>query len=126
MRSDWKTPGSPLRTALEAAEDKKAADITVLEMKESASFTDYFLICSGTSSRQIQTISDEVERRLGLADLRPLHVEGYNHAEWILMDYGDFVVHIFSDRARAFYDLERLWRTARRASREQTTGTGAQ
>jgi len=89
-------------------------NIAVLELKDPSSFTDHFLICSGTNSRQIQAISDEIDRRLRGSGLRPLHVEGYNHAEWILMDYVDFVVHIFSERARVFYDLERLWRTARR------------
>ncbi|MBI4460890.1 MAG: ribosome silencing factor [Acidobacteria bacterium] len=114
MRSKWNEPGSPLGEAVEAALDKKALEITVLDMKEAASFTDYFLICSGTSSRQTQAISDEIERRLSLSGLHPLHVEGYNHAEWILMDYVNFVVHIFSEQARIFYGLERLWRTARR------------
>lgn len=105
---------SPLDEALEAARDRKAKEIVLLDLREVASFTDHFLICSGTSGRQVQGIADEVERRLGVAGLRPAHVEGYNHAEWVLMDYGHFVVHIFSERARAFYDLERLWRTARR------------
>jgi len=114
MTSEWDGLRSPLREAVEAAIDKKAQEVTVLELKGAASFTDYFLICSGASNRQAQTICDEIERRLGVAGLRPTHVEGYNHAEWILMDYVDFVVHIFSERARAFYDLERLWRTARR------------
>ncbi len=118
MKSEWNTLGSPLHEAVAAAEDTKALDIRVLEVPEAASFTDYFLICTGSSSRQIQSISDEVEHRLGLAGLRPLHVEGYNHAEWILMDYVDFVVHIFSVRSRGFYDLERLWRTARRVNRD--------
>lgn len=105
---------APVMEAVEAARDKKARAILLLELKEVADFTDYFLICSGASSRQVQTLSDEIERRLGLRGLRPSHVEGYNHAEWVLMDYMDFVVHIFSEQARGFYDLERLWRTARR------------
>jgi len=100
--------------AVEAAREKKAQDIFVLELKEIADFTDYFLVCNGTSSRQVQAISDEIERRLRRSGLRPAHVEGYNHAEWVLLDYVDFVVHIFSEQARGFYDLERLWRTARR------------
>ena len=100
--------------AVEAAREKKAQDIFVLELKEIADFTDYFLVCNGTSSRQVQAISDEIERRLRQSGLRPAHVEGYNHAEWVLLDYLDFVVHIFSEKARGFYDLERLWRTARR------------
>ena len=105
---------SPLEEAVEAAKDKKALDIVLLDLEEVATFTDHFLICSGTSSRQVQSIADEVERRLKAGGLRAAHIEGYNHAEWVLLDYVDFVVHIFYARARGFYDLERLWRTARR------------
>jgi ribosome-associated protein len=108
------TTAEPVRSAMEAAAEKKAVDLKVLDVREISSFTDYFLICSGTSSRHIQSISDEIDRRMRLAGLRALHIEGYNHAEWVLMDYGEFVVHIFSERCRTFYDLERLWRTARR------------
>ena len=118
MKSESKGLPVALREAAEAATEKKALDLAVLELKDAAAFTDYFLICTGTSSRQMQTICDEIERRLALAGLRPLHREGYNHAEWILLDYVDFVVHIFSERSRAFYDLERLWRNARRVSAE--------
>ena len=110
---------SPLDEALEAARAKKALEIVLLDLHEAATFTDHFLICSGASGRQVQSIADEVGRRLGAGGLRPAHIEGYNHAEWVLMDYADFVVHIFSERARAFYDLERLWRTARRVPVEQ-------
>ncbi|MGH9783048.1 MAG: ribosome silencing factor [Terriglobia bacterium] len=110
---------SPLDEALEAARAKKAQEIVLLDLHEVATFTDHFLICSGASGRQVQSIADEVDRRLRLAGLRPAHIEGYNHAEWVLIDYVDFVVHIFSERARAFYDLERLWRTARRVPVEQ-------
>lgn len=105
---------APLDEAVEAARTKKALEIVLLDLREVASFTDHFLICSGASGRQVQSIADEIERRLRLGGLRPAHIEGYNHAEWVLLDYVDFVVHIFSERARAFYDLERLWRTARR------------
>ena len=98
----------------ECSADQIAQEIVLLDLREVADFTDHFLICSGTSGRQVQSIADEVERRLGRGGLRPAHVEGYNHAEWVLMDYVDFVVHIFSERARVFYDLERLWRTAHR------------
>ena len=103
-----------MEVAVEAARDKKAQDLLVLELSKVAAFTDHFLICSGASRRQIQTISDEIERCLKQQGLLPAHIEGYNHAEWILMDYADFVVHIFSEQARAFYNLERLWRTTRR------------
>ena len=101
-------------TALRAASDKKALDMVVLDLKLVASFTDYFLITSGTNTRQVQAISDEVVEQLKKQGTRALRVEGYNTAEWVLVDYGDFIVHVFEDKARHFYDLERLWRDARR------------
>jgi ribosome-associated protein len=101
--------------AIQACLDKKAEELSVLEMeKGSGAFTDYFVLCSGTNPRQVQAIADEVELRLKAADLQPAHVEGYRQAEWILVDYVDFVVHVFSEKARKFYDLERLWKTAKR------------
>ena len=101
--------------AIQACLDKKAEELSILEMeKGSGAFTDYFVLCSGTNPRQVQAIADEVELRLKKAGLRPTHVEGYNQAEWVLIDYVDFVVHVFSERARKFYDLERLWKSARR------------
>ncbi len=101
--------------AVNAVESKKAEDVAILKMdRASGAFTDYFIVCSGTNPRQIQAISDEVEKQLAHSGLRPNSVEGYNQAEWVLLDYVDFVVHIFSERARSFYDLERLWKSARR------------
>lgn len=101
--------------AITACQEKKAEEITVLELeKDSGAFTDYFVVCSGTNLRQIQAISDEVEGRLEKAGLRPTHVEGYKQAEWVLLDYVDFVVHVFSEKARKYYDLERLWKSAKR------------
>ena len=101
--------------AISACAEKKAEQITVLEMeKNSGAFTDYFVVCSGTNPRQIQAIADEVEQRLGRAGLKPTHMEGYNQAEWVLLDYVDFVVHVFSEHARKYYDLERLWKSAKR------------
>ena len=100
---------------LQACEQKKAADITVLEMeKHAGAFTDYFVICSGSNPRQIQAIADDIRERLQAMALGPKSVEGYALAEWVLMDYVDFVVHIFSENARRFYDLERLWKSAKR------------
>jgi ribosome-associated protein len=100
--------------AIAAAEDKKAEDVTVLELdKASGGFTDFFVICSGGNPRQVQAISDEVEQKLSRAGLRPTHVEGYKQAEWVLLDYVDFVVHVFSQKARHFYNLERLWKSAK-------------
>ena len=101
--------------AAQAAADKKATDLVVLDLRKAASFTEYFLICTGASTRQVQAISDAVEDSLRKSGKRPLHIEGYSSAEWILLDYGDFIVHVFSAASRRFYDLERLWRDAKRA-----------
>jgi len=104
-----------ISAAIQACLEKKAEELSILEMeKGSGAFTDYFVLCSGTNPRQVQAIADEVELRLKRADLRPAHVEGYKQAEWVLLDYVDFVVHVFSEKARKFYDLERLWKTAKR------------
>jgi ribosome-associated protein len=101
--------------AINACQEKKAEELTILELeKESGAFTDYFVVCSGTNPRQIQAISDEVEDRLKKSGHRPAHVEGYKQAEWVLLDYVDFVVHVFSEKSRRFYDLERLWKSAKR------------
>ena len=104
-----------IAAAIQACLEKKAEELSILEMeKGSGAFTDYFVLCSGTNPRQVQAIADEVELRLKATGMRPTHVEGYNQAEWVLIDYVDFVVHVFSEKARKFYDLERLWKTARR------------
>ena len=101
--------------AIAACHDKKAEELTVLELDQgSGAFTDYFIICSGTNPRQIQAISDEVELRLKRAGLYPNNIEGYRQAEWVLLDYVDFVVHVFSETARRYYDLERLWKSAKK------------
>lgn len=103
--------------AVKAVEGKKGEDIAILEMDQgSGAFTDYFVVCSGTNPRQIQAIADDVEKQLAEVGQRPNSVEGYNQAEWVLLDYVDFVLHVFSERARKFYDLERLWKSARRLS----------
>ena len=102
-------------TAVRAAEDKKAVDVVVLRLAALTEFTDYFVICTGTNPRQVQAIADEVALQLKKTyKLRPLHTEGYNAGEWILMDFGAFVVHVFIEDSRRFYDLERLWRDAER------------
>lgn len=108
--------------ALGACVEKKAEDVAILEMeKGSGAFTDYFVVCSGTNPRQVQAISDEVEQRLEKVGMHPVHVEGYKQAEWVLLDYVDFVVHVFSQKARKYYDLERLWKAARRLEPEELT-----
>ena len=100
------------RTAVELASEKQAEDIVMLDLREVCSFTDYFVICSGTSSRQIRTIVDEVEKGLRVAGIRTLHLEGADDTGWVLMDFGEVIVHVFHPREREFYGLERLWSNA--------------
>ena len=100
--------------AVHAAEDKKANDLVVLDMRKAHGFTDYFLICSGTNSRQIRAIADGVMEALAEDGVKPAHIEGYDRSEWILLDYFDFIVHIFATETRLFYGLERLWGNADR------------
>lgn len=99
--------------AVRAAQSKKASDIRVLDLTGVTSFTDHFIICSGSNPRQIQAIADEIGLKLKELGERPSSVEGYDQADWVLLDYGDFVIHIFSEKARTYYDLERLWRAAK-------------
>ena len=105
-------PNASLRIAVEAAEGRQAIDLKVLALEEVSDFTDYFLICSGSSSRQVQAIADGVERELRGRGVRPLHVEGARHGRWILLDYGDFIVHVFDSERRAYYRLEDMWSDA--------------
>jgi ribosome-associated protein len=101
--------------AVSAAQDKKAEEIAILELeKNSGAFTDYFVVCSGSNPRQVEAIAEEIELRLKRAGQYPAHVEGYKQAEWVLLDYTDFVVHVFVEKARRYYDLERLWKSAKR------------
>ncbi len=108
-----------VKVAVAAAEEKKAIDPVVLKLVELTAFADYFVICSGNSARQVQAIADEIEDQLKLQKVRPLNIEGYNNAEWVLMDYGSTIVHVFSENARRFYDLERLWRDAEKIDMSQ-------
>lgn len=108
-----------LKIALKAADDKKAQDILALDISKIASFASYFLFCTGESSRQMQAIADEIRKRLKKSGIQSSHVEGYSNSEWILMDYFDLVIHIFSKEARAFYDLERLWRDGKKLDAEK-------
>jgi len=98
-----------VRTAVRAALDKKAEDVAVLDLRESADFTDFFVLLSGTNQRQLVAITDAVRDALREEGWRPIHVEGYPRQEWILLDYEHFVVHVFTPGTRSFYDLERLW-----------------
>ncbi len=100
--------------AVQAAIERKAIEPTALDIGKVSTFTEQFVICHGTNSRQVQAIADAVQADLKASGRRPLSVEGYQQAEWVLLDYGDFVVHVFVKDKRYFYDLERLWRTAPR------------
>jgi len=103
-----------IERAIAAAEDKKAMDLVVLDLRKAAGFTDFFLICTGTNSRQIRAIADGIVDALASEGAKPAHVEGYDRSEWILLDYFDFIVHIFATETRLFYGLERLWGNADR------------
>jgi ribosome-associated protein len=100
--------------AVRAALDKKAFDVLVLDLRNTPAFTDFFVICSGQSTRQVKAIADGVEEALRAARLRAAHIEGYDRAEWVLMDYFTFIVHVFTPQTRTFYSLERLWGDAER------------
>ena len=98
------------KLAIEGLEDKKANDIRILDIEKITTLADYFIIASGTNRNQVQAMADNVEEFLGKAGYNPKHVEGYQSANWILMDYGDIVLHLFDEENRLFYDLERIWR----------------
>ena len=105
---------SEIQRAITAAEDKKADDVVLLDLRKAAGFADYFLICSGGNPRQIRAIADAIMEALASDGAKPAHVEGYQRSEWILLDYFDFIVHVFGPETRLFYSLERLWGNAER------------
>jgi ribosome-associated protein len=106
----------------QAALEKKAFDITIVELKKASSLTDYFLICSGRSDRQVQAIAQSIEEKMGEQGIRPLGEEGMREGRWVLMDYDDVVIHIFYDQVRRYYDLEGLWIEAPRINPPEETG----
>jgi ribosome-associated protein len=118
-----------VRTAIGAAQEKQAADVVLLDLEGLGAFTDYFVVCTAFSSPQLTAICDEVEERLERIGVRRLHREGKAGSDWMLLDFGGLIVHVFTERARRFYDLERLWRAARRIefkeSREGSSFSGA-
>src|SRR5512142_926358 len=112
-RNRAKVPAQVERAA-RAADDKKANELVILDLRKAAGFTDFFVICSGTNPRQIRAIADAVMESLAREGAKPAHVEGHDRSEWILIDYFDFIVHVFAPETRAFYGLERLWGSAER------------
>jgi ribosome-associated protein len=123
-RSDApKRPGLPqaVERAIQAARDKKAIDVVALDLRPLASFTDFFVICSGQNVRQVQAIADGIEEALRKEQVRPAHIEGFARADWVLLDYFDFVVHVFITGRREFYALERLWGSAERITLPEET-----
>jgi ribosome-associated protein len=113
-RSSAKSPVLPadVIAAVRAAAEKKAEQLTVLDLRKAAGFTDFFVIATGANARQIRAIAESVEDALAKLRVKPAHTEGYARTEWVLLDYFDFVVHVFSAESRAFYGLERLWGSA--------------
>jgi ribosome-associated protein len=111
--------------AVRAALDKKATDLVVLDLRGTPAFTDFFVLCSGHNPRQVKAIADAIEEALRAAKVRPAHIEGHDRAEWILMDFFSFVVHVFTPQTRAFYSLERLWGDAERIEVSDEPGAGA-
>lgn len=115
QRTPFADLDAEVKLALHCASDKKASNIVVLDLREIASFAEFFIIASGSNQRQVQAICDEIGEQLKKQlNARAVRIEGYKTGEWVLIDYGDFIVHVFDKDAREFYDLERLWRDARR------------
>lgn len=106
---------------IDALEEKKALDLSIIDIKEVSVFADYFVIASGNNKNQIQAMVDEIEERLSKQGCRPKHIEGYNSANWVLMDYYDVIVHIFDTESRAFYNIERIWKDGKAVSRNELT-----
>lgn len=104
------TINNTLKTIVDALENKKAEELQLIDIREVSTIADYFVITNGTNMNQIQALADNVEEKLAINGIHPRSVEGYNTANWILMDYNDILVHIFDKESRGFYDLERMWR----------------
>ena len=114
VRSGRKRLTGEVAKAVRAALSKKAANVVVLDLRTTPAFTDFFILCSGQNQRQVKAIADAVEETMRGAKIKPAHIEGYDRAEWILMDYFSFIVHVFAPQTREFYSLERLWGDAER------------
>lgn len=106
------------KIVVDAMEEKKAEDIQIIEISEISIIADYFIIANGSNNNQVHAISDRVEELLAKKEIHPRQIEGYEHANWVLMDYGDVIVHIFDKENRLFYNLERIWRDGKRIGKE--------
>ena len=106
------------KIAIEAMEDKKAIDIKIIDIEKISTLADYFIIASGSNRNQVQAMADEVDEKMSRAGYEPKNIEGYRNANWVLMDYGDLVIHIFDEENRLFYDLERIWRDGNLVGKE--------
>ena len=111
------------RAAADAIIDKKGNDVALLDVSDLVVVTDVFVIGTGTSTRHVKTLAEDVEERLRSLDIRPLRREGVAYGRWVLLDYGDVVVHLFDQETRAFYDLERLWADAPRIAHDRAAAT---
>jgi ribosome-associated protein len=120
-RATRKKLGGDVLKAVQAALDKKASNVVVLDLRHTPAFTDYFLLCSGQNQRQVKAIADAIEESLRAARVRPAHVEGYDRADWVLMDFFTFIVHVFTPQTREFYSLERLWGDAERIDVDESS-----
>ena len=114
--ADLETSRKMAQMAVEALEDKKGEDIRVIDISEISTLADYFLIAAGSNRNQVQALSDSIQEKLGRAGYMTKNVEGYDMANWILLDFGDIIVHIFDSENRLFYDLERIWRDGKQIS----------
>jgi ribosome-associated protein len=123
-RASRKRLSGDVAKAVKAALDKKALDVVVLDLRSTPAFTDFFVLCSGLNQRQVKAIADAVEETLRAARVRPAHIEGYDRADWILMDFFTFIVHVFTPQTRQFYSLERLWGDAERIEVSDTSAPG--
>jgi ribosome-associated protein len=113
-----------VRAAVDAAQDKQAAEVVVLDLAGLGAFTDYFLVCTAFSARQVEAVCEEIEKQLERTGKRLLHREGKSGGDWMLLDFGSLIIHVFTERARQFYDLERLWRAARRLEFGESRDSG--
>ena len=124
--NEWNQSKEMTRIALDALEEKKAIDVKILNIEHISTLADHFIIASGSNRNQVQAMADNVDEQMSKAGYQPKQIEGYRNANWILMDYGDLVIHIFDEENRLFYDLERIWRDGTLVGRDSLTKPGSE